>query len=75
MKYYLFKEKKGLALYRTTSSKTSRYLDFYPTPLSEEVELIIFDNMEQAQAEIEMLDNHFGEYGWEAKIYEQGKSS
>lgn len=73
MKYYLFKERKGMALYRTIGNKTSRYLDFFPEKTTENIELMLFETKEQAQLEIEMLDNHFGEYGWEVKEYNLGE--
>lgn len=70
MKYYLFKN--GMALYKETENMVSRYVDYYPEPVSGGVELRLFTKKE-AEIEIKMLDNHFGEYGWEIREYKDDK--
>ena len=70
MKYYLFRN--GMALYRDINSKVSRYLDYFPTPISDGIELRLFSK-DEAEQEIKILDNHFGEYSWEIKEYENNE--
>lgn len=72
MKYYLFKKESGMALYKEKESKVSRYLDYFPVPISDGIELRLFSK-DEAEQEIKILDNHFGEYGWEIKEYENNK--
>lgn len=68
MKYYLVKG--NMALYKKIGQKTSRFIDVINLFDNSQLELLILTK-EQAEQEIKMLDNHFGEYGWVAVEYKE----